>query len=143
MKYLVVAISVLFSMSLIAQTKGVGPAVDTGAPEPSKTPKLFEKLEEKLHKREIICGSKKKGQPKDKLIDTYYRLTFAKVSDKCKITSKIYKCINNWDVKNLINDIAQSPNSIEYIMSSYQIERKSAQEVLKFFENLDNADPEL
>lgn len=141
MKYLIIVFTLSFSLTSWGQTKTVGPAPDDN-PEHNPTPKLFTQLEETLHKREIACGVKKKGQTKDSLLDTYYRLTLTKVGSQCKMSSRIYKCINHWNVKKLMEDISASPTSVSYLVTTYVIEPKSAKDIIYFFNNLDKVEPE-
>ena len=143
MKNLMLAILVLCSLPLGAQTHGTGPDLDDFVYEPDReTNQMFAKIDDKLHEREIICGLKKKGQPKNNIMDTYHLLSLTKVTNKCKMTSRIYKCVYDWDVQNLIKDMSENPRSVEYLMRKFEIERKSAEEVINFYKNLNKYKPD-
>lgn len=143
MKTTILVLALLYSLSLLAQTKTVGGVRPTDPPDGTvkDIASNLQGLEDLLLSREVLCGVKKVKQPNDTLMDSYYRLSLTKVSIHCDVTLKALKCINNSELKAVMSEINQNPKSAEHLAKKFEIDIKSAQDVLRFFENLGKVDP--
>ena len=102
----------------------------------------------KLKAQEDICQNRK-IEPRyfnpdffKEYLSLSIKKSFYEADKKCVESKTYFKCLNSPSLKESFKPILEySPDIIEYLKSSYNLDQKQASEALDFFKNLDSTCP--
>lgn len=153
MKKLISLTFVLFITTAFSQVRPTGGGADSETNgggsfdedfiKRNKSPETrFKVLDLQISQNDIICTNGERLSNSKTIMDTYYALVLYKskivVDGQCDADKAYLKCLNGTSVKLLIGAIKEDKKeSVSYLKKAYKLDKKSANQVIDFFSELE------
>lgn len=77
------------------------------------------------------------------IVDAYLKLSMRKIKLKsnpsCGFDQNVFRCIHDHNTKKQFHQLSHQPTFKKYIQSTYHLKLQTANELIRFFESLDEA----